>query len=116
MEIGIGLPNTGPGGTDVVGCARAAEGGPFASVGVLDRVAWRSLDAFPVLAAAGAATTRVQLVTMVSIGPVRATALLAKQAASVDQVSGGRLVLGLALGARVEDYEYAGADPRSRAQ
>jgi alkanesulfonate monooxygenase SsuD/methylene tetrahydromethanopterin reductase-like flavin-dependent oxidoreductase (luciferase family) len=115
MEIGIGLPNTVPGGTGVVEWARAAEAGPFSSVGVLDRVAYRSLDAFPVLAAAGAATSRLRLVTMVAIGPIRSTALLAKQAASVDQVGGGRLTLGLALGARVEDYDYAGRDARTRA-
>jgi alkanesulfonate monooxygenase SsuD/methylene tetrahydromethanopterin reductase-like flavin-dependent oxidoreductase (luciferase family) len=115
MEIGIGLPNTVPGAADVVAWARAAEDGPFASVGVLDRVAYRSLDAFPVLGAAAAATSRIQVVTMVAVGPVRSTALLAKQAASVEQVSGGRLVLGLALGARIEDYDYAGRDPRGRA-
>jgi alkanesulfonate monooxygenase SsuD/methylene tetrahydromethanopterin reductase-like flavin-dependent oxidoreductase (luciferase family) len=90
-----------------------AEAGPFASVGVLDRVAYRSLDAFPVLGAAGAATSRLRLVTMVAIGPIRSTALLAKQAASVDQVSGGRLTLGLALGARLEDYDYVGRDARA---
>jgi alkanesulfonate monooxygenase SsuD/methylene tetrahydromethanopterin reductase-like flavin-dependent oxidoreductase (luciferase family) len=116
MEIGIGLPNTVPGGADVVRWARTAEGGPFASVGVLDRVAYRSLDPFPTLAAAAAATSRIQVVTMVAVGPVRSTALLAKQAASVDQISGGRLVLGLALGARIEDYEAAGRDPRDRAR
>ncbi|HEY7281633.1 MAG TPA: LLM class flavin-dependent oxidoreductase [Actinomycetota bacterium] len=115
MEIGIGLPTTVPGGTDVVNWSRAAEEGPFASVGVLDRVAYRSLDPFLALAAAAAVTSRVRVVTMVAVGPVRSTALLAKQAASVDQVSGGRLVLGLALGARLEDYEYAGADARNRA-
>jgi len=115
MDIGIGLPTTVPGGTDVVGWARRAEEGPFASVGVLDRVAYRSLDPFPSLAAAAAVTSRIRVVTMVAVGPVRSTALLAKQAATVDQVSGGRLVLGLALGARLEDYEAAGADPGDRA-
>jgi alkanesulfonate monooxygenase SsuD/methylene tetrahydromethanopterin reductase-like flavin-dependent oxidoreductase (luciferase family) len=115
MEIGIGLPTTVPGGTDVVGWARAAEEGPFASVGVLDRVAYRSLDPFLSLAAAAAVTSRIRVVTMVAVGPVRSTALLAKQAASVDQVSAGRLVLGLALGARLEDYAYAGADAGGRA-
>jgi alkanesulfonate monooxygenase SsuD/methylene tetrahydromethanopterin reductase-like flavin-dependent oxidoreductase (luciferase family) len=60
MEIGIGLPTTVPGGTDVVGWARAAEEGPFASVGVLDRVAYRSLDPFLSLAAAAAVTSRIR--------------------------------------------------------
>jgi alkanesulfonate monooxygenase SsuD/methylene tetrahydromethanopterin reductase-like flavin-dependent oxidoreductase (luciferase family) len=115
MEIGIGLPNTVPGATGLLNWAPAAEDGPFASVGVLDRVAYPSLDPFPVLSAAAAVTSRVRLVTMVAIGPIRSTALLAKQAASVEQISRGRLVLGLALGARVEDYEYAERDARTRA-
>src|SRR5262249_24992308 len=101
MEIGIGLPNTVPGGTGIVAWARAAAGAGRAWVGTLDRVAYRSLDPFPTLSAAAAVTSRISLVTMVAIGPIRSTALLAKQAATVDQVSGGRLVLGLALGARV---------------
>jgi alkanesulfonate monooxygenase SsuD/methylene tetrahydromethanopterin reductase-like flavin-dependent oxidoreductase (luciferase family) len=49
-------------------------------------------------------------------GPLRATALLAKQAAAVDQLSGGRLVLGLSVGARGEDYRAAGVDPSRRGQ
>jgi alkanesulfonate monooxygenase SsuD/methylene tetrahydromethanopterin reductase-like flavin-dependent oxidoreductase (luciferase family) len=118
VEIGIGVPNTVPGatGTGVLEFARRADRGPFASVGVLDRVAFRSFDPFPTLAAAAAVTSRIRLVTMVAVGPVRSTALLAKQSASVDQISGGRLVLGLALGAREEDYRYVGLDPADRGE
>src|SRR6266540_4355493 len=117
MEIGVGLPNTVPGATgpEVMEWARRADAGPFASVGVLDRVAYRSLDPFPSLAAAATVTSRIRLATMIVVGPIRSTALLAKQAASVDQVSGGRLVLGLGLGARREDYEASGADFAGRA-
>ena len=46
---------------------------------------------------------------MVVIGPVRPAALRAKQAATRDALSGGRLTLGIALGARRDDYEAAGA-------
>jgi alkanesulfonate monooxygenase SsuD/methylene tetrahydromethanopterin reductase-like flavin-dependent oxidoreductase (luciferase family) len=42
------------------------------------------------------------------------TALLAKQAATVDNLSQGRLVLGLAVGGRQDDYEVSGADFGSR--
>ncbi len=73
-----------------------------------------SLEPFATLAAAAAATSRVRLATMIAIAPLRATALLAKQAASVHALSGGRLTLGLAIGARVEDYEVAGVDHRGR--
>jgi alkanesulfonate monooxygenase SsuD/methylene tetrahydromethanopterin reductase-like flavin-dependent oxidoreductase (luciferase family) len=51
---------------------------------------------------------------MIAIGPLRPTGLLAKQAASVHQLSGGRLTLGLAVGARTEDYETAGVESRGR--
>jgi alkanesulfonate monooxygenase SsuD/methylene tetrahydromethanopterin reductase-like flavin-dependent oxidoreductase (luciferase family) len=59
-------------------------------------------------------TQRVRLVTMIVIGPLRNTLLLAKAAASVDALSGGRLVLGLAVGARRDDYEAAGIDYHTR--
>jgi alkanesulfonate monooxygenase SsuD/methylene tetrahydromethanopterin reductase-like flavin-dependent oxidoreductase (luciferase family) len=51
---------------------------------------------------------------MIAIGPLRPTGLLAKQAASVHGLSGGRLTLGLAVGARTEDYETAGVEHRGR--
>ena len=76
--------------------ARRADAGPFSSVGVLERVVYDSFDPFAALAAAAAATSRVRLATMIAIGPLRSTALLAKQAASVHELSGGRLTLGLA--------------------
>ena len=116
MNVGVGLPNTTPetDGAQVLEWARRADALPFSSVAVLDRVAYSSLEPFATLAAAAAATTRVRLATMIAIAPLRATALLAKQAASVHALSGGRLTLGLAIGARVEDYEVAGVDHRGR--
>jgi alkanesulfonate monooxygenase SsuD/methylene tetrahydromethanopterin reductase-like flavin-dependent oxidoreductase (luciferase family) len=116
MEVGVGLPAAVPGtaGDLVLEWARRAEQGPFASVGVLDRVAYDSYDPLLALAAAAAVTTRPRLVTMVVIAPLRGPALLAKQAASLDALSGGRLTLGLAIGARHEDYDVAGVDHSDR--
>jgi len=116
VDVGVGLPNAVPGteGRLVVEWARRADRGPFASVGFLDRVRYDSFDPFAALAAAAAVTERVRLVTMVVIAPIRNTAVLAKQAASVHALSGGRLTLGLALGARHEDYHAVGLDPRGR--
>src|SRR2546428_11058454 len=116
MRVGVGLPSTisGVDGRSMLEWARLAEAGPFTSLGVLDRVAYGSFEPFATLAAAAAATSRIGLVTMVVIGPLRSAALLAKLAASVDEISGGRLTLGLAVGARQEDYVALGLDHRRR--
>jgi alkanesulfonate monooxygenase SsuD/methylene tetrahydromethanopterin reductase-like flavin-dependent oxidoreductase (luciferase family) len=116
VNVGIGLPTTTPGATGelLLEWARRADAGPFTSLGVLDRVVYDSYEPFAALAAAAAATERIRLATMIAIGPLRATALLAKQAASVNGLSGGRLTLGLALGARADDYEAAGVEVRGR--
>ena len=116
VNIGIGLPTTVPGATGdlVLEWARRADAGPFSSVGVLERVVYDSYDPFAALAAAAAATSRVRLATMIAIGPLRSTALLAKQAASVHALSGGRLTLGLAVGARTEDFDAAGVEHKGR--
>jgi alkanesulfonate monooxygenase SsuD/methylene tetrahydromethanopterin reductase-like flavin-dependent oxidoreductase (luciferase family) len=118
MRVGIGLPGGIP-GTDarlLLDWARRADGGPFTSLGVVERVAYDAHEPLTSLAAAGAVTERVALVTMVVIAPLRNTAVLAKQAALVDALSGGRLVLGLSVGARHDDYEVAGVDPSTRGQ
>ena len=116
MNVGIGLPAGIPGaeGPLIVEWARQADAGPFSSLGVLDRLVYDSYDPLTSLAAAAAVTRRVRLVTMIVIGPLRNTAMLAKMAASLDALSNGRLVLGLAVGARQEDYAAAGIDYHSR--
>src|SRR5262249_7122113 len=53
----------------------------------------------------------IELVTDILIAPLRSnTALFAKQAATIDSLSGGRLTLGLAPGGRSDDFEASGAD------
>ncbi len=116
MRVGIGLPNTNPGvGRELIlEWARQADAGPFSCLGVLDRLVYDSYDPLAVLAAAAAVTERIRLATTIIISPLRNTALLAKAAASVDALSSGRLTLGLAVGARQEDYVAAGVDYHSR--
>jgi alkanesulfonate monooxygenase SsuD/methylene tetrahydromethanopterin reductase-like flavin-dependent oxidoreductase (luciferase family) len=116
MNVGVGLPSTTPAtdGALVLEWARRADAGPFSSIAVLDRVAYDGFEPFTTLAAAAGVTDRVRLATMIAIAPLRATALLAKQAASVHALSSGRLTLGLAIGARTEDYDVAGVEHRGR--
>ncbi len=116
MRVGVGLPNGIPGaqGQHIIEWARRADEGPFSSLGVVDRLVYDSYEPLTTLAAAAAVTRRVRLATTIVVGPLHNDAMLAKIAASIDALSGGRLVLGLAVGARKEDYEAAGIDYRSR--
>src|SRR6266704_3226518 len=110
MQVGVGLPSTVPGtkGRLIIEWACRADEGPFSSLGVLDRLAYDSYEPLVTLATAAAVTRRVKLATTIVIGPLHNNALLAKTAASLDALSGGRLVLGLAVGARKEDYDASG--------
>jgi len=115
VRVGIGLPTSTPdtGSELVLRWAQQADA-CFSSLGVVDRLLYDCWEPLAALAACAAVTERTRLVTMIVIGPIRKTALLAKQAASVDALSDGRLVLGLGLGARHDDYEAAGVDPLHR--
>ncbi len=116
MQVGVGLPSTVPGtkGQLIIEWACRADEGPFSSIGVLDRLAYDSYEPLVTLATAAAVTRRVKLATTIVIGPLHNNVVLAKTAASLDALSGGRLVLGLAVGARKEDYDFAGMDYRGR--
>jgi alkanesulfonate monooxygenase SsuD/methylene tetrahydromethanopterin reductase-like flavin-dependent oxidoreductase (luciferase family) len=116
MRVGVGLPTTTPGadGALLIDWARRADAGPFSSLAVLDRLLYDCFDPFAALAAAAAVTERIRLATMIAIGPLRPAAMLVKHAASVQALSGGRLTLGLAVGARHDDYEAAGVPHKGR--
>jgi alkanesulfonate monooxygenase SsuD/methylene tetrahydromethanopterin reductase-like flavin-dependent oxidoreductase (luciferase family) len=107
MKIGIGLPAAVPDvdATTIGAWAAEAERAGFASVGVIDRLVYDNLEPLTALAAAAAPTEQVELVTTVlNVGWRANPVLLAKQMASVDLLSGGRLPAGLGLGGWPEDF------------
>jgi len=119
MDVGIGLPNAVPGttGAQLTDWARAAESAGFSSLGTIDRIAYPNLEPMVSLAAAAAVTERIRLATTILIAPTRVNAaLLAKQAASVQRLSSGRMVLGIAVGGREDDFTASDADFDSRGE
>jgi alkanesulfonate monooxygenase SsuD/methylene tetrahydromethanopterin reductase-like flavin-dependent oxidoreductase (luciferase family) len=111
MDIGIGLPTTiaGTTGEQVVEWARRADRAGFSSLGTIDRLVYDNYEPLIALAGAAAVTERVRLLTSVLLAPLRSNAaLLAKQAASIQKLSNGRLVLGLGVGARGDDFDASG--------
>ncbi|GHH80542.1 LLM class flavin-dependent oxidoreductase [Streptomyces capitiformicae] len=117
MEIGVGLPTTVPDvdGHRLTTWARQAENHGFASLGVLDRLVYDNYESLTSLAAAAAVTERIRLTSSILIAAYRpGTAVLAKQAATVHALSGGRLTLGVAAGGREDDFQATGAPYRDR--
>jgi alkanesulfonate monooxygenase SsuD/methylene tetrahydromethanopterin reductase-like flavin-dependent oxidoreductase (luciferase family) len=117
MDVGIGLPNAVPGldGKVLAGWAKDAEARGFSTLGTIDRLLYPNYEPLIALTAAAAVTERIRLMTDIMISPYRNnTPLLAKQAVSLDNVSGGRLVLGVAPGWRDDDYKASGVDYAAR--
>ena len=112
MEIGIGIPNSirGTTGAQLLEWARRAEAAGFSSLASIGAVSYPSYEELTVFAAASAVTERIRFLPNVLIAPARSTAELAKQAATVQELSGGRLTLGLGVGWRPADYALTGRD------
>lgn len=131
MKFGIGLP-TGMEGLinptpffapgDFLTMARLAEELGYDSVWGNDHYAPQDYvrrihgtapnfyEVLTVLSAVAAVTTRVELGTAVLVLPMREPMVVAKQAATLDQLSGGRLLLGVGIGAYREEYTAARPD------
>jgi alkanesulfonate monooxygenase SsuD/methylene tetrahydromethanopterin reductase-like flavin-dependent oxidoreductase (luciferase family) len=112
MEIGIGIPNSvrGTTGAQLLEWARRAEAAGFSTLASIGAVSYPSYEELTVFAAAGAVTERIRFLPNVLIAPARSTAELAKQAATVQELTGGRLTLGLGVGWREADYTLTGRD------
>src|SRR5690348_9130176 len=112
MQIGIGIPNTVPGatGASLLEWARRADRAGFSSLASIGAVSYPSYEELTLFAAAGAVTERIRFLTNVLLAPARSAAELAKQAATVDQLTNGRLTLGLGVGWREADFALTGRD------
>ena len=132
MKIGISTFVTDD-GIDTVSLARAIEERGFDSLviaehthipasretpyplgGELPPMYYRTLDPFVTLAAAAAVTSRIELITGIALLIQRDPIITAKEAASIDLISGGRFVFGVGAGWNLEEMRNHGTDPKTR--
>jgi alkanesulfonate monooxygenase SsuD/methylene tetrahydromethanopterin reductase-like flavin-dependent oxidoreductase (luciferase family) len=119
LKLGLGLPNTMALETDrrlMLEWARLADEAGFHVLGTIDKPNYDSWDPLTTLAGVAGVTERIGLATTILLLPLRNEVLVAKQAAVVDQLSGGRLILGVAQGAREDDYELLEAEFEGRSE
>ena len=117
MDIGIALPTLleGIDGALLRDWIVAGEASGFDTIGATDRPNFRTWEPFAVLAAAAALTKRARLATVIALATARGNELqFAKQMATIDQISGGRLVVGLGAGSRKDDFDISGVDYHTR--
>jgi alkanesulfonate monooxygenase SsuD/methylene tetrahydromethanopterin reductase-like flavin-dependent oxidoreductase (luciferase family) len=111
MDISMTLPTMLPHGrTEVLSWCRQVDEGPWTSLAVPERVTFTSHSLTVELAAAAALTERVRLWTTLVVLPAHNAVQVAKDMASVDQLSDGRLTVGVGVGGRKHDFEAIGGD------
>ena len=110
MDLAMTLPTMLPHGRDeFTSWCRRVDQGPWSSLAVPERVTFTSHSLVVQLAGAAALTERVRLWTTLIVLPAHDEVQVAKDMASVDQMSGGRLTVGVGVGGREQDFRAIGA-------
>ncbi|GAA3628711.1 LLM class flavin-dependent oxidoreductase [Kineosporia mesophila] len=106
MKIGIGLPNQvrGVHGQELTEWAVRAEQAGFSSLGTVGRISYPGIMDTVALTAAASVTRRIGLLSNVLIAPAWPPALLAKELAGIDAISGHRLTVGVGVSRRPDDF------------
>jgi alkanesulfonate monooxygenase SsuD/methylene tetrahydromethanopterin reductase-like flavin-dependent oxidoreductase (luciferase family) len=92
----------------MVDWSRHAEERGFTSLATIDRIVYPNYDTMTSLSVAAGATTRIGLLSGILLAPLYPPVWLAKAAASLDAMSGGRLTLGVGVGGRADDFAAMG--------
>jgi len=111
MKVGICLPymKAGLDRETLLGFARAVEAGPFASLSCGERITGPTVDLPTTLAAAAAVTERVRIVPTLYVLPLHDAVKAAKEIATLDVLSGGRVEVTVGVGGRPNDYRAVSA-------
>jgi alkanesulfonate monooxygenase SsuD/methylene tetrahydromethanopterin reductase-like flavin-dependent oxidoreductase (luciferase family) len=116
MKIGLCLPymKAGLSRDDFLAWLQHIDQGPFHSLSCGERIIGPTYDMRIVLAAAAMATQRVEINTTLYVLPMHNAVRAAKEIATLDVMSGGRLTVTCGYGGREQDYRAVGAEYRGR--
>jgi alkanesulfonate monooxygenase SsuD/methylene tetrahydromethanopterin reductase-like flavin-dependent oxidoreductase (luciferase family) len=92
----------------VIDWSRRIEADGYDTIGFGERIAYRNLELFTTLSVAAAVTERVRIASTVVVLPMHSEVWVAKQTATLDVLSEGRVTLGVGVGGRSEDYRAMG--------
>ena len=93
---------------------RRIDEGPFSTISCGERLVGPSVDMMALLAAAAAVTNRVRIVPTLYVLPMHSAIKVAKHAATLDLISGGRTTITVGVGGRVHDYMCMEKEPVRR--
>ena len=93
---------------------RRVDEGPFSTLSCGERMVGSSVDMMATLAAAAAVTERVRIVPTLYVLPMHPAIKVAKHAATLDLISGGRVSITVGIGGRVHDYQCMEKEPVRR--
>ena len=114
LEFGLSITPMWPKQDEVLRLAQVADEGGLDLVGIQDHpYQWRFYDTWTLIAYLAGKTSRVRFFPDVASLPLRPPAILAKAAASLDVLSGGRVELGLGAGGFWDAIEAMGGPRRS---
>jgi alkanesulfonate monooxygenase SsuD/methylene tetrahydromethanopterin reductase-like flavin-dependent oxidoreductase (luciferase family) len=114
VELGISITPTWQNREEILRLARVADEGGLDLIGIQDHpYQWRFFDTWTLIAYLAATTSRIRFFPDVTTLPLRPPAVLAKAAASLDVLTGGRVELGLGAGAFWDAIEAMGGPRRT---
>lgn len=118
MEFGVCLPymKRDYDRDAILSFVRKADEGAFASLQCGERIIGPTCEMRVLLAAAAAVTERVRIVPSLYVLPMHDAVWAAKEIATLDVVSGGRVTLTVGVGGREHDYRAVSADYSNRYQ
>lgn len=116
MDVGVALPQmaTGLDRARFEAWCNGIDNGPFSSISAGERITFHNLEGITACAAAAALTRRVRVIANVVVLPWHRPAMIAKQLATIDVLSGGRLDVAVGVGGRGQDYLALGVSDNGR--